>query len=157
MPEAEWWHWAVLGFALLVLDAVLLNIYYLVWFGAGALAAAAALAVFPSMPLWAQVVLFAAASAALLALWLLLLRPRNSAAAMRRARDELPGQAGVVVNYNAAKKRGTIRMQKPVGGKDVWEFAAEYAPRPGDRAVIGHLNKNGVAVLAPPLTPPEKS
>ena len=153
MPEVEWWHWAVLGFALLALDAVLLNIYYLLWFGAGALAAALALAVFPSMPLWAQLVLFASLSAALLAFWLLVLRPRTAAAEMRRARSELPGQAGVVINYNAAEKRGKIRMQKPVGGKDVWEFLSEHAPRSGERAVIGHVNEDGIAVLdAPPQT-----
>lgn len=150
MPEVEWWHWAVLGFGMLVLDAALLNVYYLVWFGAGALGTAAALAVFPSTPPWAQIILFAVLSAALLALWLLVLRPRRSAAALRRARAELPGQAGVVVSYSAAKKRGVIRLQKPVGGKDVWDFFSETGARPGDRAVVENVNKNGIAVLAAP-------
>ncbi|MGI9307481.1 MAG: hypothetical protein ACR2P5_09330 [Gammaproteobacteria bacterium] len=147
MLEIEWWHWMALGFGLLVLDIVLLNTYYVIWFGFGAFSAAAALAVFPSMPPWMQLMLFSLASAALLLLWKKLgLRPQ---AAMRRARRELPGQAGIIVNYNEREKRGTLRLQKPVGGKDVWEFTAGQA-RPGERAVVDYIDDSGTVVLAAP-------
>ncbi|MGI9296802.1 MAG: NfeD family protein [Gammaproteobacteria bacterium] len=148
MWEIEWWHWAVLGFSLLVLDVMLLNIYYLLWFGAGAVGVSVALALFPATPAWAQIVLFAVSSAMLLALWLLVLRPRNSAKMMRDARRELPGMSGVVVNYNPREGRGAIRLQRPAGGRDVWDFSAETA-KPGERATIESVNADGVVKLAP--------
>lgn len=147
MWEMEWWHWAVLGFSLLVLDVLLLNIYYLLWFGAGAVAVSLALALFPETPPWAQIVLFAALSASLLALWLLVLRPRNSENAMKIARKELPGMSGVVVNYNPRDGRGAIRLQRPAGGRDVWEFSAENA-KPGERATIESVNAEGIVKLS---------
>ena len=147
MWELEWWHWAVLGFSLLVLDVLLLNLYYLLWFGAGAVGVSLALAAFPSMPAWAQIVLFALLSAFLLALWLLVLRPRNSKNAMRNAKKELPGLSGIVVHFNSNEKRGELRLQRPAGGKDVWEFAADNAT-PGERATIKTVRADGVATLA---------
>ena len=125
MWELLWWHWAVLGGGLLVLDVLVLNIYYPLWFGIAAVCTALALALFPDMPLWAQIFLFAALAAAFLLLWLLLLRPQYSAKNRADAIRELPGQAGVVVHYNAQQKTGTLRLQKPVGGKDVWDFSAD--------------------------------
>lgn len=149
MGEIEWWHWAVLGFSLLVLDLLLLNVYYLLWFGIGAIGVSLALALFPSMPAWVQIVLFAASSALLLALWLLVLRPRKSAQDMRNARKELPGMSGIIIKYNPHDKRGAIRLQRPVGGRDVWEFSAESAT-PGEPATIEIVEADGGVKLAPP-------
>ena len=149
MWEIVWWHWAIAGFSLLVLDAVALNIYYLMWFGGGALATAAAAAIFPTMPTWVQIVLFSVLSLALLALWLCVLRPRQLTDERRLAMRDLPGQAGVVASYNAVEKCGTIRLQRPVGGKDVWEFISECPPRKGDRAVIQTVDADGIVRLSP--------
>ena len=146
MWEVEWWHWAALGFSLLVLDLLLLNVFYLLWFGAGALGVAAALAYSPETPLWGQIVLFALSSALLLALWIVVLRPRTSAKVLQTAREELPGMSGVVVKFNPQDKRGTIRLQRPVGGRDVWDFAAESADV-GDRATIEGVDEKGVVKL----------
>ena len=152
MIELLWWHWAILGCGLLVLDALVLNIYYPFWFGVGAVFTALATAIFADMPAWGQIVIFALSSLSLLALWLFVLRPRQTAKNMQFARLNLPGQAGVIVYYNDKEKRGTIRLQKPVGGKDVWEFlnAAAPSPRPGERATIEDIDENGIAILAVP-------
>ena len=143
----EWWYWAALGLGLLALDVLLLNSYYLLWFGAGALGAAMLAAGFPQTPLWAQIAVFAALSLILLALWTAVLRPRRSAEAMRKARGELPGQAGVVVSYNEREKRGKLRLQKPIAGRDVWDFHSESPCRLGDRVMIDDVAENGVAAV----------
>ena len=145
----EWWHWAVLGGALLVLDVLALNVYYPLWFGIAAILTAAVLAVFPELPMWMQILMFCVLSALLLGLWLLFLRPHRWRKNREAAHRELPGQAGVVVHFNPTQHSGTLRLQKPVGGRDVWDFATAADLRAGDRVVIKQLGDNDMVELMP--------
>ena len=144
-----WWHWIFLGAALLVLDMMLLNIYYLLWFGLGALAVGVALLAFPAMALAWQITLFGAVSAGFLLLWLLLLRPRARRKLHIAAKEELIGSRAAVVRFNNGS--GTLRLQKPIGGCDVWRFTSSAALAAGESVVISALNDDGI-VQARPMT-----
>ena len=137
-----WWHWVVFGAGLLVADLVFINIYYLLWFGLGAIGVGLFLLGWPMTPFWQQIVFFGGLSAAMLGLWLVFLRPRALASRLREAQNEMPGQAGIVVSFSHG--RGVLRMQRPIGGRDVWDFAAAAA-RPGDRVVVASVGADGVA------------
>ena len=65
---------------------------------------------------------------------------------MEKAKDEAPGQSGVVVRFNNG--RGTLRLQGPVGGRDIWEFYTEAEVRPGDRLVIESVGDDGIAQVS---------
>ena len=136
-----WWLWIVLGAGLLVADLLYINIYYLLWFGLGAIAVGLFSLAWPLVPFWQQLVLFGGLSAAMLALWLVFLRPRTLARRLLEAQNEMPGQAAIVVSF--ANGRGVLRLQRPVGGRDVWNFTAAAA-RPGDRVVVASVGADGV-------------
>ncbi len=141
---AEWWHWVVLGCALLAADALLINIYYLIWFGAGAALVGLALLLFPDAPFALQIVLWGAVSALLLLQWIFWLRPRYEGKRASEAKKQLPGQAGVVVRFNDGA--GVLRLQRPVGGRDVWDFSSGKSRKPGERVVIGAVSGDGKAI-----------
>ena len=139
-----WWHWAILGGVLLVADVLLINVYYLIWFGIGAIAVALSLLIFPDLPPAAQITVFGALSAAFLLVWLFFLRPQRSARLLRQAQDELPGNTGIVVRFNEG--RGVMRLQKPIGGRDLWDFTASASLRPGEVVTVAALNDDGIAI-----------
>ena len=145
--ELLWWHWAVFGAFLLIVDIALINLYFLVWFGFGAVFVSLLKLAAPAMLVWQQLMLFSLFSALLLAVWLLVLRPRFSKKYIEKARLELPGQAGVVVRFSDG--RGLLRLQRPISGSDIWAFSPPAgvgeSPRPGDRLIIRSVDGDGVA------------
>ena len=153
--ELLWWHWAVFGAFLLIVDIALINVYFLVWFGFGAVFVSLLKLAAPAMLVWQQLMLFSLFSALLLALWLVVLRPRFSKKHMRKAQLELPGQAGVVVRF--ADGHGLLRLQRPIGGSDIWAFAVPASvggsPRPGDRLIIRSVDEEGVVQVSAEALP----
>ena len=150
MWDILWWHWMVAGLVILAVDVLLINTFYMLWFGISGVAVALLLAVFPSLPVWGQILLFGVLSLGLLALWLLILRPRYTQKNIQKARHELPGLTAIVVHYNTHEKIGTIRLQKPVGGRDVWQFSATHTPQAGDRVTVGSVDDSGTVMLNAP-------
>ena len=146
--QLEWWHWAIFSGVLLTLDLLFINTFYLIWFGIAGIAIAGLLILFPELPFWVQITLFAISSGILLLLWLKLLKPIYSSKNEKIALRELPGQLGIVVNYNVQQQIGTLRLQKPIGGKDVWEFITSNAPpQPGDTVIIEKLTDTGITIV----------
>ncbi len=154
-----WWHWAVFGAFLLIVDIALINLYFLVWFGFGAVFVSLLKLVAPAMLVWQQIMVFSLFSALLLALWLVVLRPRYSKKHMQQAQLELPGQAGVVVRF--ADGRGLLRLQRPIGGSDIWAFTAPVGagpdPGPGDRLIIRSVDGDGVVQVSAEAAPDASS
>ena len=134
----------MLGCALLAADALLINIYYLIWFGIGAVIVGLLLPVFPSAAFGLQLVLWGVLSSLLLVQWLFWLRPVFNRKRAAEAQVLLPGLAGVVVRFNNGA--GLLRLQRPVGGRDIWDFRSAKECKPGDRVVIGEVDKNGNAI-----------
>lgn len=132
-----------MGAALLVADVALINVYYLLWFGIGAIAVGGGILLFPDMPLWTQITLFGCISLSFLIVWLLVLRPREDKKSLARAREELIGAKGVVVRFHDGQ--GLLRLQKPIGGKDTWQFTCSQSPGANDTVVINNVNDRGIA------------
>ena len=76
----EWWIWIVLGAVLLIADIALINTYYLIWFGAGALLAGLLALVVPESALWLQIAVFGISSLASLLIWLFVFSAKISCA-----------------------------------------------------------------------------
>ena len=148
-----WWYWIILGTALLVLDIALINVYYILWFGLGALTVGGIMLTVPDMPLAVQITLFGGVSGGFLLLWLFALRPRAEAKLMAMAREEIAGTRGAVIRFGNGS--GTLRLQKPIGGKDVWQFTSSAEVNAGETVVISALNKDGTLQAAPP--PPDNT
>ena len=142
-----WWHWAVFGFVLLIAEIFAINSTFLIWFGLGALLLAVFTS-FLSMPLWAQLLLFAVLSVAMLAMWIMVLRPMRTAKNKQQALKHLPGSMAFVVHYNGQQKTGTLRLQRPIAGKDVWEFRSDTSLRQGARVTIESLGSDDLVTLA---------
>lgn len=137
----EWWHWLVLGCALLAADALLINVYYLIWFGIGAVITGLVMSLFPAMPFGGQLILWGILSSLLLVQWLFWLRPVLNKKRAAEAQSLLPGQAGSVVHFSNGA--GELQLQRPVGGRDRWSFRSVKDRRPGDRVVVGAVDAEG--------------
>ncbi len=145
----------VLGAFLLVVDVVLINVYFLIWFGLSGLLVGLLLALVPELPQWLQITAFTAFGAGLLGIWLFLLKPRKRTQDIQKAQSDMPGQSAVVVRFSNGT--GKMRLQRPIGGRDVWEFAFQGNVRPGDRLSVVSVSSEGVVSVAlegKPHSPP---
>jgi membrane protein implicated in regulation of membrane protease activity len=64
----EWWHWIVLGIALVIAELAV-PAFFVIWFGLGALLVGLALALVPALGMTAQLALWILASLAMVILW----------------------------------------------------------------------------------------
>ena len=64
----EWWHWIVLGIALIIAELAVPQ-FVLIWFGLGALLVGLSLVVLPGLGATAQFLLWTLASLAMIVLW----------------------------------------------------------------------------------------
>ncbi|MCH9757725.1 MAG: NfeD family protein [Proteobacteria bacterium] len=153
-----WWYWIILGAVLLVSDIALINIYYLLWFGLGALIVGLLMLAVPTLPLALQITLFGVISTGFLLLWLWVLRPHGEKKLLAGAKEELIGSNAAVVRF--ANGSGTLRLQKPIGGRDVWRFTSKDNLRAGATVQIFALDENSRVVQAtatPTTSPTEKT
>lgn len=143
-----WWHWVVLGVALMVLELAAPGLV-LFWFGLGALAVAALSAIAPDLSLTVQLAAWTLLSAAMLALWFRIVRPGLHKSRIGLSSADVVGETGLLVRDVEPFGRGSVRFQKPVLGSEVWECIADEALRSGDRvrvlAIEGNLFKVGKA------------
>lgn len=137
----NWWIWVVTGLGLLVLDILLLNIYYILWLGLAAIVIGGALLIFPTITLGVQIVLFSATSILLLVGWLKFKPKQNTT----QLREQLIGVSGTVARWH--NNTGTIRLQSPIGGKDEWPAKSSSSIKIGDSVEITEFTK-GIAILS---------
>ena len=145
-----WWHWVAVGLILLSVDVILLNVFYLIWVGLSAICTGLTLWLFPDMHFWLQALSFGFYTVASLVLWIVVLRPRYLGKQQQQANLLLPGQSGIVIHFNHHSNQGTLRLQRPVGGKDVWEFECAHTVQAGDRVHIESINHTGNLVVLKP-------
>jgi membrane protein implicated in regulation of membrane protease activity len=131
----EWWHWAVLGFALIIAE-LLVPAFVLVWFGVGALVVAGLVWAAPSVSLAAQILTLTVVSSALIALWFRVFKPGMHKTRLGMADADITGQIGLLVEEVAPYKRGKVRFQRPLLGADVWECIADEAIEIGARVKV---------------------
>ncbi|MDM5147105.1 hypothetical protein NQX30_01750 [Candidatus Persebacteraceae bacterium Df01] len=139
-----WWHWAIVGSLLLTLDVLLINVYYIIWFGIGALTVAILLVFFPELSMAAQIASFGIFALIFLGLWIFFLRPQRSRRLIEEAKRELPGCVGIVVRFNDGQ--GLMRLQRPIGGRDLWNFVSQQPLHPGEKVVADNVGDDAVVV-----------
>ena len=144
--ELLWWHWLALGL-LLMLAEIFVASFTIFWFGLAGLVVAAALWLFPRLPLEGQLLLWALASVALTVAWFRYFRPsmvdRTKAGLSREA---VVGETGQVIRVPQEGRRGVVRFPMPLLGADEWEFIAIDEVALGDRVVVTDVSGNTLVV-----------
>ncbi|SMB28292.1 conserved protein of unknown function [Sterolibacterium denitrificans] len=146
--QVEWWHWVVGGILLTVAELVMPG-FVLIWFGLGALAVAALLALLPATGLTAQLLLWLVVSVSLLIVWFKVFRRDAHKTRIGMSEVSLVGEIGLLTRAVGPFQKGEIRLQKPMLGSDVWPCIADadVVLNTGERvkvlAVEGSLLKVG--------------
>lgn len=140
----EWWHWMVLGLCL-SMSELLVPAFFIIWFGIGALGVGVALLVEPGLSIATQLLLWAALSTLLVAVWFRHFRPRTMTSVGTSAAS-VAGEVGVLVTDITPEIRGQVRFQKPILGSDVWECYAETPIKAGERVCIVAVEGNFIKV-----------
>jgi inner membrane protein len=131
--ELLWWHWVVLGLILIGLE-MLAPAFFLIWFGLGALLTGLLAALLP-MSFTAQVLLWAVASSAMVAVWLRFFKtPVRTHAG--QAKEGVLGVVGLMTRPVTETGEGEILFQRPVLGADRWPVVADRPLAAGDRARV---------------------
>jgi membrane protein implicated in regulation of membrane protease activity len=143
--QLEWWHWMVLGIALVLLELAVPS-FFLVWFGLGALIVGVMLAVVPTVPFAWQVLGWTAFSLVFTWLWFKVFKQHVFKSRAGMAKGSLVGEVGIVTRDIRPYEKGQIRLQKPVLGEEVWESMAEEEIRAGVRVRVLDVEGNTVKV-----------
>ncbi|MDR1935633.1 MAG: NfeD family protein [Candidatus Accumulibacter sp.] len=146
MAMFEWWHWVVLGLCLSIAELVI-PAFFIIWFGLGAILVGLLLLLAPGLALTAQLLVWAAASGALVVVWFRYLQPKTRTSAGTSA-DSVAGEIGVLISELPPHARGKVRFQKPVLGADVWECYAEQHLTAGERVRVVAVEGNFIKVEA---------
>jgi membrane protein implicated in regulation of membrane protease activity len=131
----EWWHWAVLGIAL-ILAELMIPAFFVIWFGLGGLLLALVLYLVPALSLTAQLGLWTLASLAMVVLWFKVFKPGSHKTRVGTADGEVIGEIGLLVGAVAPFQRGKVRFQRPVLGAEEWVCLAEEAIAAGQRVRV---------------------
>jgi membrane protein implicated in regulation of membrane protease activity len=131
----QWFHWAILGIAL-ILSELVIPAFVLVWFGLGALAVAVLMALSPDIPLTAQILVWIAASVALVLLWFKVFKPQLPKSLSGRASAQAIGEVGLLVTSVEPFQKGSVRFQTPLIGSDVWDCVADESITTGTRVKV---------------------
>lgn len=140
--ELVWWHWFVLGLALIALE-MLTPTFFLLWFGLGALLTGTAVWLWP-LGLAAQVLLWSVTSLAMMGVWLKFFKnPVDTRPGL--AKESVLGTTGLVTRAVNEMGQGEILFQRPVLGADRWPIIADGSIEAGNKArvvdVVGQILK----------------
>lgn len=130
-----WWHWLVLGLCLIGME-LLIPSFTIIWFGLGAVAVALVVLMAP-VPLWLQVLLWAAASVAFTLMWFKYLRPKNNRTHAGQSKEALVGETGIIIRGTSdSYAKGVVRFRIAILGADEWTCYAEEPLTTGDSVVV---------------------
>src|SRR3712207_1028683 len=147
MNDFAWVLWTILGIVLVIAE-IFTPGFVLLWFGAGALAAA--LASFLGLGLAAQFLVFILLSTLLTALSRTIFvnyfaRPGEEGAGLRSGADALPGQVGTVVTSSSgAMQEGAVKVFGSVW--TAYPAEGEGPLEAGDRVVVERLRGASIYV-----------
>lgn len=131
----EWWHWTVVGIALILTELALPS-FFLIWFGIAGLAMALVLLVAPELSLTAQIATWTALSLVMVALWFRVFRPSFHKTRIGTSAGEVIGEVGLLVGAVAPFQRGKVRFQRPLLGAEEWVCLAESPIAAGERVRV---------------------
>jgi len=131
----EWWLWAVAGIAL-ILAELAIPAFFVIWFGIGALIVAGVLVLAPQLTFTVQLILWTAASLAMVMLWFSVFKPGLAKTRSGTAAGDAVGEVGLLVGPVAPFSRGRVRFQRPVLGSEEWVCLSEAAIAAGERVRV---------------------
>jgi membrane protein implicated in regulation of membrane protease activity len=140
-----WWHWMVLGFALVLLELAVPT-FFLVWFGVGAIVTGIALVAFPSLSFTWQILTWLACSVVFVALWFKIFKPGFHKTRAGMAKSTAIGEVGLATREIRPHVTGEARFQKPLLGADVWEAVADEEIKAGERVRVLDVEGNTLKV-----------
>jgi membrane protein implicated in regulation of membrane protease activity len=141
MSEILWWHWIVLGIALMLAELAV-PAFFLVWFGLGAVIVGAIVFFVPATGLAWQVILWTASSLAFVLLWFRIFKPGVHKTRAGMSKGSLIGEVGLVVRDIRPFDKGQIRFQKPILGAEIWESVADEEIKVGERIKVVDVEGN---------------
>ncbi|NMG44735.1 NfeD family protein [Aromatoleum toluvorans] len=131
----EWWHWTVVGIALILAELALPS-FFVIWFGVAGLAMALVLFIAPGLSLTAQLAAWTVLSLAMVALWFRVFKPGFHKTRIGTADGEVIGEVGLLVGAVAPFERGRVRFQRPLLGAEEWVCLAESPISAGERVRV---------------------
>ena len=131
----EWFHWAILGVALVVAE-LMVPAFVLVWFGLGGLVVALFLVLLPTASFIAQLLVWIVASISLVLLWFKVFKPHQLKTTSGRSSAEALGEVGLLISDIAPFGKAKVRFQTPLLGSDVWECVADEKIAAGSRVKV---------------------
>lgn len=146
--EPIYWHWLVLGVALVTLEILVPGVY-LMWFGVAAIATGVTLWVDPSLTLNVQLLLFSALSVLSVAFetWLLRRRPIKSEDALLNRRGEQYVGRVLVLEHPIENGVGRVRVDDTI-----WRVEGPDLPGSARVRVVG---VDGASLQVVPYAPGE--
>ena len=133
--QAEWWHWAVAGIAL-ILAELAIPAFVLIWFGLGALLVALVLAFAAGLGLTTQLAIWLVASVVMVGLWFRVFKPGQHKTRIGTADAEVIGEVGLLTRPVVPFEKGEVRFQKPLLGSDVWPCISDETFAAGERVKV---------------------
>ena len=133
----EWWHWIVLGLALVVAELAV-PAFFVIWFGLGALLVGLALLAVP-LGATAQIGLWVVASLAMVGLWFRVFKRGEYLQGRTRigqSDGDTIGEIGLMAKAAAPFERGRVRFQKPVLGAEEWACMVDEPIAAGERVRV---------------------
>lgn len=140
-----WWHWALLGLALVLLELAV-PAFFVIWFGFGAVLVGLAVLVLPGLSLTAQIAAWIVASVAMVVLWFRVFKRSQHKTLVGTAAGEVIGEVGLLVSAVAPFQRGKVRFQRPLLGAEEWACMAESAIAAGERVRVVSVEGSFVKV-----------
>lgn len=138
-----WWHWIVLGIALVVLELIVPS-FTIFWFGLGAILTGLTVLFFPGASLAVQLALFTASSVACTFLWFRIFRPKISPRSHLDNESAVIGEAGIAATR--APQPGDVgraRFSVPIMGHEAWDFVSDEPIGQGERIrIVGIIVEN---------------
>lgn len=131
----EWWHWIVLGFALVIAELAV-PAFFVIWFGLGALLVGLLLLVAPQIGLTAQLALWVAASLAMVVLWFRVFKRGDHKTRIGQSDGDTIGEIGLMAKAAEPFARGRVRFQKPLLGSEEWECVVDEPIAAGERVRV---------------------
>ena len=140
------WHWIVFGIALMISE-IFLATFFILWFGAAAVAVGVVLYVVPDLSLTWQILLWTIVSSVLAYAWFKYLKPlsidRTKAGLSKEA---IMGEIGQVLVVPTGDKRGKLRFPAPILGADEWIIISSDELALGDRVNVVDVSGNSLIV-----------
>jgi len=137
--QIAWWYWIIAGFCLMGLDLIVPS-FTLIWFGLGALAVGLVKAVWPDLPVIAQVLLWPVASISFTVMWFKYLKPKGNAKYSALPREGVVGEIGSIIRgADQGCDRWTVRFGGPLLGAEEWCCYADEELQVGDRVRVTEI------------------